>query len=350
MTTSLSSSPALVPVFDGHNDALLRLWKASGADRAQRFIQGEGMGHIDLPRARQGGLAGGLCAIYVPSERVLDANGNWPTPSRHEALDITLDMAGLLARIEREAEGALRICRTGADLRRSIEEGVFAAVMHIEGIEAVGTDLELLYLLQEMGLRSLGPVWSRPNDFAFGVPFRFPSNPDIGPGLSAAGKDLVRVANELRLMLDMSHMNEAGFWDVAKISTAPLVASHSNAHGICPHSRNVTDRQLDAIRDTGGLVGINFGVAFLHPEGLRDTQMPLSGLTRHIEYLVEHMGIDHVALGSDFDGTTIPDAIKDASDLPLLVQAIRAVGFDGADLEKITYRNWLRVLETTWGA
>lgn len=339
-----------MPVFDGHNDALLRLWKSGGDDAARRFITGEAVGHIDLPRATRGGLAGGLCAIYVPSERVLDENGNWPTPPLPEALEVTLAMAGLLGRIERQSQGGLRICRAATDIRAAMDAGAFAAVMHIEGVEAFGPDLDLLYLLHGAGLRSLGPVWSRPNIFAFGVPFRIPHSPDIGPGLTDAGKDLIRACNELRVMVDLSHMNEAGFWDIAKLSHAPLVASHSNAHAICPHSRNLTDRQLDAIRDTGGLVGINFGVAFLDPEGKRDLDMPLSGLVRHIDYIANRIGIEHVALGSDFDGTTIPAAIRGADDLPLLVAAIRDAGYGADDLAKITHGNWLRVLETTWGA
>ena len=335
-------------VFDGHNDVLLRIWKAGG-EAAARFRTGEEGGHIDIPRARKGALGGGLCAIYVPSERVEDADGNWPTPPRAEAADITTQMAGLLMRLERESEGALTLCRDTAEIRAAMARGSFAAVMHIEGVEAFAEDLDLLYLLHAAGLRSLGPVWSRPNLFAFGVPFRFPSSPDIGPGLTEAGKDLVRACNELRVMVDLSHMNDAGFWDVAALSDAPLVASHSNVNAICAHSRNATDRQLDAIRDSGGLIGINFGVGFLNPTGARDTALPLEVMLRHVDYIVERIGIDHVALGSDFDGTTIPDAIGDAAGLPALVAALEAGGYTGADLAKITHGNWLRVLAATWG-
>lgn len=338
-----------VPCFDGHNDALLRLWLQGDDAAATRFIEGRGEGHVDLPRAKAGGLAGGLCAIYVPSERVLDAEGNWPTPTQDEALKVTMGMAGLLGRIERQSAGGLKICRSAADIRAAMARGAFAAVCHIEGVEAIGPDLDLLYLLHDAGLRSLGPVWSRPNIFAFGVPFRFPSTPDIGPGLSDHGRALIRACNDLKIMVDLSHLNEQGFWDVAAISDAPLVASHSNLAAVCPHSRNVTDRQLDAIRDTGGLVGINFGVSFLHPEGKRDTGMDLSMLVRHVDHVVARVGIDHVALGSDFDGTTIPDALRDAGDMQKLVAALRQGGYEGADLDKITHGNWLRVLERTWG-
>ncbi|WP_374292917.1 dipeptidase [Paenirhodobacter enshiensis] len=341
---------AQTPVFDGHNDVLLRLWKGGLDGASRRFLDGEEAGHIDLPRARQGGLAGGLCAIYVPSERVKDANGNWPTPARTEALDVTLAMAGILTRIERDSAGAVRICRSAADIEAAIASGVFASVMHIEGAEAIGADLDLLYVLHAAGLRTLGPVWSRPNIFAFGVPFEFPSTPDIGPGLSAAGADLIRACNELRIMVDLSHMNEKGFWDIARLSNAPLVASHSNVQGICKHSRNLTDRQLDAIRDSHGLAGINYGTSFLCEDGQKHPDMALSQMVRHIDYMVERMGIDHVALGSDFDGTSIPAAMRDVRDLPKLVDALVAGGYDGDDLDKITHKNWIRVLRETWGA
>ena len=336
-------------VFDGHNDVLSRIWKAGG-DADARFLTGEEGGHIDIPRARKGGLGGGLCAIYVPSDRVEDAEGNLPTPPRAEAADITAQMAGLLMRLERESDGAVTLCRDVAEIRAAMARGSFAAVMHIEGVEAFGPDLDLLHLLHAVGLRSIGPVWSRPNIFAHGVPFRFPSSPDIGPGLTAAGKDLVRACNALRVMVDLSHMNDAGFWDVAAISNAPLVASHSNAHAVCAHSRNATDRQLDAIRDTGGLIGINFGVGFLNPNGERDVALPLEVMVRHVDYIVERIGIDHVALGSDFDGTTIPAAIGDAAGLPALIAALEAGGYRGDDLAKVTHGNWLRVLAATWGA
>lgn len=343
----MTEQPAPIPVFDGHNDALLRLWRSGGPDAPGRFIDGEAAGHVDLPRARRGGLAGGLCAIYVPSERVLDDNGNWPTPPREEALDVTTAMAGLLHRIAGQSQGALSLCRSAAEIRAAMAAGSFAAVMHLEGVEAIGADLDLLYLLHGAGLRSLGPVWSRPNIFAFGIPFRFPHDPEIGPGLSGYGRALVRACNALGVLVDLSHLNAAGFRDVAQISDAPLVASHSNVHALCPHSRNLTDWQIDAIGASGGLIGINYGVSFLTADGRKDIAMPLSRLVEHAAYIADRIGIEHVALGSDFDGTTIPAALRDCGDLPVLVEALRAGGFDGADLEKITHGNWLRVLEAT---
>ncbi|MFK0274385.1 dipeptidase [Ensifer sp. NPDC090286] len=345
------ATQAKIPVFDGHNDVLSRLWRSPGGAAERRFLDGVDTGHIDLDKAAAGGLAGGLCAVYVASPGLAkDGSGEFATPDQQSALEATLGMASLLMRIERQSEGRLKICRSAADIRAAVDKGAFASVLHIEGIEAVGADLDPLYVLHAAGLRTLGPVWSRPNIFAYGVPFRFPSSPDIGPGLSEAGKDLVRACNELKIMLDLSHMNEQGFWDIAALSQAPLVASHSNVHALCPHSRNLTDRQLDAIRDSGGLAGINFGVLFLRADGTRNTDTPLSLLVDHIDYIVERIGIEHVALGSDFDGTAIPAAMRSAADLPLLVDLLRTRGYDDAALAKICHGNWIRVLETTWGA
>ncbi|WP_429932266.1 dipeptidase [Agrobacterium vitis] len=340
-----------VPVFDGHNDVLLRLRRSGRPQPYEDFLQGGEAGHIDLPKARQGGLAGGLCAVFIPSPsfKPNDA-GDFLAPAQPEALNETLAMARLLFEIEANSAGRVKVCRSAADIRHCLENEIFAAVFHIEGVEAIAADLDALYVLHQAGLRSLGPVWSRPNIFAHGVPFRFPSSPDIGPGLTDAGKDLIRACNELKIMVDLSHMNEQGFWDIAGLSKAPLVASHSNAHALCPHSRNLTDKQLDAIRDSGGLVGINFGVIFLREDGQRNLDTPLDVLIDHIDYMVTRMGIDHVALGSDFDGTTVPDALKDATGLPLIVKGLEARGYDATSIAKICHGNWISVLERTWGA
>src|SRR5207248_6447205 len=125
-------------------------------------------------------------------------------------------------------------------------------------------------------------VWSRPNAFAWGVPFEFPASPDIGPGLTEAGRELVRACNRLGILVDLSHLNEAGFWDVASLTDGPLVATHSNAHVLCPSTRNLTDRQLDAIAESGGIVGVNFGVGFLTDEGSNDPAAPMTEIVRHV--------------------------------------------------------------------
>ncbi len=213
----------------------------------------------------------------------------------------------------------------------------------------IDENLHALETFHAAGMRSLGIVWSRSNIFAHGVPFQYPHSPDTGPGLTDVGKELVDGCNELGIMIDLSHLNEKGFWDVAERSTAPLVATHSNAHALCPSTRNLTDKQLDAIADSDGIVGLNFNCAFLRPDGARDSNTPLAILADHLDYLVDKLGIERVALGSDFDGAQMPNDLSDYSKLPNLVAVLRNRGYDDDALRKIGYRNWLRVLEATWG-
>jgi membrane dipeptidase len=222
-------------------------------------------------------------------------------------------------------------------------------VLHFEGAEAIDEQLDALEVFYQAGLRSLGIVWSRPNAFGYGVPFRFPHSPDIGPGLSEAGRDLVRACNRLGIMLDLSHINEQGFWDVAGLSDAPLVVTHSAAHALCPSTRNLTDRQLDAIKASEGMVGLNFEVANLREDAWDDADTSLAIMVRHIDYLVEHLDIDGVGFGSDFDGgITVARELEDVAGLPKLIEALREHSYDDAALRKLTHENWLRVLRRTW--
>lgn len=345
-------------VFDGHNDVLLRLWshQKKGADPVAEFRDGTSSGHIDAPRARAGGLAGGLCAIYIPSGDLVfaepDRNGHYVTPmaaplERYPSLDIAHEMAAIALRLDRD--GSWKLCRTTREIRDCMEKGVFAAVMHIEGCEAIDADLVALETFYAAGLRSLGPVWSRKNVFAHGVPFAFPMSPDTGPGLTDAGFALVRRCNELGIAIDLSHITEKGFWDVAKTSRHPLVASHSNAHALTPVARNLTDKQLDAVKESRGIVGLNYATAMLREDGRSDGNTPLEAMVRHLDHLVERLGIDCVGLGSDFDGATIPEDIGDAAGNQRLIAALRDVGYGEDDLVKLCRENWLRVLASTWG-
>ena len=180
------------------------------------------------------------------------------------------------------------------------------------------------------------------------MPFGFPLSPDTGPGLTALGRQLVKDCNRRGILVDLSHLNEKGFWDVAEISEAPLVATHSNAHAVSASARNLTDRQLDAVRESGGIVGVNFSVGFTRADGAKDATTPLESVATMFDYLCERMGVEHVAFGSDFDGTTIPDELGDVAGLPRLVDALRAKGFGEKELAKLGTENWLRVLEATW--
>jgi membrane dipeptidase len=295
----------LVPIFDGHNDTLLRLHEAR-VDDNDIFFADSGKGHIDLVRARQGGLGGGFFAVYVAPDPSVPPRGTRgdlpPMLDQAYAQRFASSMAARLFRIERESEGQVKIVRTADELTACLSSGTFAAILHYEGADPIDTELNELEILYQAGLRSLGIVWSRPNAFGHGVPFRFPSSPDTGPGLTDAGKALVRECNQRGIMLDLSHLNEAGFWDVARLTNAPLVATHSNVHALSATSRNLTDKQLDAIKESDGMVGLNFAVVFLRADGASNADTPITTMVEHIDYLVERLGVERVGLGSDFDG------------------------------------------------
>lgn len=352
-----------LPILDGHNDALLRLYLAGPQGRSA-FLAGGEQGHIDLPRARAGGLAGGFFAIYVPPdpatplddepEITFTADGYEvrmaPAIDRAYAQPVALAIAAGLFRLAAESRGQISVVRSVDELEHCLRDGVLATILHLEGAEAIDPELHALEVLYQAGLRSLGPVWSRPNLFGHGVPFRFPRSPDTGPGLSEAGHELVRACNRLGIMIDLSHLNEQGFWDVAALSDAPLVATHCNAHALCPTTRNLTDRQLDAIKESDGLVGVAFDVSMLRADGDLNVDTPLEDVVRHVDYLAERLGIERVGLGSDFDGATMPRDLADAGMLPNLVAELRRHGYDDAALRKIAHENWLRVLHQTWRA
>lgn len=354
--------PAPVPVFDGHNDIVLKIAKA-GAARDRLWLHGDGAGHLDLPRMQTAGFAGGVFAVYIPSPRTGDLDAleqlmdhppyDLPLPDLIDhaaAQPVAVEMLGHLLWIERASAGRFRWCRTAAEIRAAMAAGVVAGVIHFEGAEPIGPNLDALHLFHAIGLRSLGPVWSRPTVFGHGVPFRFPSGPDTGPGLTDLGRALVRECNALRIMLDLSHLNEQGFWEVAKLSDAPLVATHSNAHAVTPSSRNLTDRQLRAIGETDGLVGLNLATCFLRPDGRESPDMTLDPVKAHVDHMLRLAGEDHVGIGSDFDGATVPKDIAGVQGLPVLIRALREMGLGEALVRKIAHGNWLRLLERTWGA
>ena len=340
--------------FDGHNDLLLRLWRQADG-RGSGFLGADGQGHLDLARCRAGGLGGGLFASFVPSPTAEAPGDGQPsglatTPvAQATALAVTVAQGGVLLRMVEASEGALALCRTAADIRAAMAAERLACVWHLEGAEAIGPDLAELDVLHAAGLRSMGLVWSRVNAFGHGVPFKYFTSPDTGPGLSDAGRALVRALEAKRILVDTAHLNERGFWDVAAVAERPFVASHANAHGLVPSARNLTDRQLDCLRERDGLVGLNLSVPDLRADCKRDADTPLEDVVRMFDYLIERVGEHRVALGSDFDGATIPRAIGDAAGLPALAAALRARGYDDALLAKIAHGNWLGLLERVWG-
>ncbi len=341
-------------IFDGHNDVLSVLAKNGGVADFGTGLPGQ----VDLPKARAGGFGGGFFALWARTEMV--AGGKEPGP---EVTSYDLPMPPELSQPEAWASiakqldvfeelcghGYLAHCTQQADIDAARQRGQLAAILHLEGAEPIGPDLAELDVLYARGLRSLGPLWSRPNQFGHGVPFRFPSEGEIGPGLTEAGRDLVVRCGELRILIDLSHLNPAGVRDVAEISGAPLVATHSNAHAVSPHARNLTDAQLALIARSGGIAGLNFERSFVRPDGRMVDDLPTDMVLAHLDHMLNHLGEEGVAIGSDYDGCDPPKWLNSADKLPALVQAMEAHGYDAARIERICWNNWMRVLRETWG-
>ncbi len=349
--------PATPPIFDGHNDCLLRLPE----DDPVSFLSGRESGHLDLPRARQGNFAGGLFALFVsPSSDTVPREKRWtdtedgfhldPPPQLRPsyAQDVIEKLMGRLDAILDASDGRVELAKSVPEIRACLDEGTVATVLHFEGAEPIDPELSNLETYYERGLRSLGLVWSRPNQFGYGVPFELPASPDTGPGLTEEGRALVRRCNDLGIAVDLAHLNERGFWDVTERSTDPLIVSHAGVHDLCPSTRNLTDEQLDAVADSGGVVGITFAVNAIRPDGKRDVDTSVETLVDHFEYVADRIGVEHVAVGSDFDGAEIPNAVGDVTGLPSIFEELEARGFDAEDRRKIASENWLRVLEETW--
>ncbi|WBU65402.1 dipeptidase [Paracoccus aerodenitrificans] len=347
----------MIPVFDGHNDFLQRLVEPD-ADPLNIWLNGDGSGHIDLPRLREGGMFGGFFALWAPSPADPDGpdwHARQETPPYAVPLDPIIDtntatahMLRLAARlVALEREGNLSICRSVDEILDAKQAGRIAAILHMEGAEGI-SDPDMLHLWYRMGLRSLGPVWSRENHYGYGVPFEFPADPDTGPGLTQRGKELVAECDRLRILVDLAHLNAKGIEDVARISDAPLVSTHSGSHVQSASTRNLTDAQLEMIAGTKGLVGLNFAAGFTREDGKR---LPFDGFDpylRHLDHLLEKLGENGVALGSDFDGALLAAELSDASKLPALIGAMQDHGYGQELVEKIAWRNWMDILRRTW--
>ncbi len=339
-------------IFDGHNDVLSRLWgdsAESGTDPVARFAGANN--HVNIPDCARGGMGGGFFALYSPARRAsfdfasfdpTDFSGPLPPMlDQPQALAALIAQAGIAYRLQ--AAGHLTIATTGRDLAQAFTSDRLACLLHVEGADGIGPELLELDTLHAMGVRSLGLVWSRPTLFGEGVPFQTGTDGDTGPGLTPEGKRLVARCAALGMIVDTSHLTMKGFWDVAEAGL-PLVATHSNAWSQCRSSRNLTDAQLQAVGQTGGVAGLNLATMFLDEAAWTTGKCSVDACIRHLTHMIEQAGEDHVAIGSDFDGAPMPDAITSAGDLDVLREAMVQAGFGTALIAKICNENWMNFL------
>ncbi|MDH3666691.1 MAG: dipeptidase [Paracoccaceae bacterium] len=342
------------PVFDGHNDTLLKLERGAREGEPLDFASGAPSLDIDLPRAREAGFAGGFFAMFTPAmdgDELIgfeqDDSRRYAPVARQPALDFTLAMFARMRRLAAELPDDLALCYSAAEIADAIDAKRVAILPHIEGAECIDENLDALEMLYGAGLRSLGLVWSRPNAFGHGAPIHAdePFEPDAP--LTDAGRALVRECEAMGVMIDLSHLNKGGFWDMAKIATKPLVATHSNVHALSPCPRNLTDDQLKAVAESNGVVGLNFNAGFLRADCEDDPNVPMETLLRHLDHMIAILGEEGVALGSDYDGCSLPLEIADVGGLPRLVAAMRQAGYGEPLIAKICRDNWIDLLART---
>jgi len=231
----------------------------------------------------------------------------------------------------------IMLCCNYTDIEGAISSGKTAAVLSIEGGDALQGDLSALRMFYKLGVRSICLTWNFRNEIADGV-----SDSLSGGGLTPFGRKVIKEMNSLGMIIDVSHISEKGFWDVIELSQKPIIASHSNAKKICKHKRNLTDEQILALKDINGVMGIN-----LYPEFLEDSgKAGIKEIITHIEHIVGLAGIDHIGLGADFDGIeSVPEGINGIQDIGKIFSELSKLNYSNKQIEKLAGQNFLRVIK-----
>jgi len=355
-------------VVDTHADTTQRLVAPGGFDLGVRHTDG----NLDIPRMREGGLGAQFFSIWVPS----DVTG----PA---AIKRSLQQIDAVREAVRAHSGDLVLATTADGIRQAHKQHRIAALMGVEGGHMIDNDLGVLRMYATLGVRYMTLTHFKNNDWADSS-----TDTPAHDGLTAFGKDVVRAMNRLGLMVDVSHVADKTFYDAIEVSKAPVIASHSSCRALSNHARNMTDDMLRALAKNGGVVMINYEISYLSEElralkaregndvvssmdaaikacGGDDACATLTGtkkelelialgvhprvswekIVEHIDHAVKVAGVDHVGLGSDFDGATMPSGMDDVSMLPRLTDALLKKGYSPADVTKILGGNLLRVMD-----
>jgi membrane dipeptidase len=357
-------------VFDAHCDAVMKVVD-DGVDLGLRSDEG----HVDFVRMAEGGLDVEVFAVWVEPDY-------WPNKAEKRALEM---IDALHASFEKHGD-KIGLALTVADVRKLIGEGKLAGFIGIEGGHAIEDDKSALQMFFDKGVRYMTLTWWHNTNWADGS-----GDKPEHHGLNELGREIVREMNRLGMVVDLSHVSDETFWDVLKVTDKPVICSHSNTRALADHHRNLTDDQLRALASNGGVIGINYVAGFLDAdfnaasnklrkklksrmdalkkkykknpkEGRRQRwalwrekaaelpQVPLDKMIDHIDHAVKIAGVDHVGLGSDFDGYSVgPEEIEDCTSLPLVTTELLERGYSEEDVKKILGGNFLRVFEANFG-
>ncbi len=289
------------------------------------FLACNNQHHIDLPRLKESGIILQFFALYITDEYK-------PTGS----LSYCLRLLDSYYRTMEQCPNELQTIYTATDLNNTLNSPRVAALLSIEGGEALEGELAVLRMLFRLGIRAIGLTWNQQNQLATGIGEDKPQE-----GLTAFGNQVIREVNSLGMLVDLAHINRQGFFDALKISSAPVVVSHANARAICDHPRNLSDDQLRALRDIDGVIGMS-----CCPDFVDSTHPSMDKLLDHFVHVAEVAGVDHLGIGADFDGIQdVITGLEDVTGLPLLAEGLSQRGFNREEIDKITHGNFIRVLE-----
>jgi len=286
-------------------------------------------GHVDIPRLNEGGVDCQVFAVSSSRERA-------PPHALRTALEMIDVLYGECEKNSRDMVPVISY----EEIIRANENDRVAALLSIEGADVIEGRISMLRVFYRLGVRMVGLVHHLRNLLADGVTDR-----RTGGGLSEMGVQAVEELNRLGVLIDVSHMNDEGFWDLMEVTGKPVIASHSNSRAVCDHPRNMTDEMIKALAEGGGVMGMNFAPSFVHP-----VHATVQGVVDHIDHIVELVGPCHVGLGSDFDGITrTPVGLEDVSKMPRITAELAKRGYSDPDIRKILGENHLRLIKTVVG-
>ncbi len=353
-------------VFDAHCDTAMRLLDDK-LDLGKRSKDG----HMDIPRMVEGGLNAQVFALWPQPDY-------WPDRATHRTLQMLDAVQNALSTYPNQIE----LAKTAADAKRISNQGKIAIFLGIEGGHAIEDDLAMLRIFHQLGVRVVTLTWARHTNWADSS-----SRKPLHGGLTELGKQVVREMDRLGMIIDLSHASDDTFFQVLKITKNPVIASHSNSRAVCNHHRNLSDNMLKALAANGGVVGMNYYLEFVdrqasrklsaawdkimpklaklkemhlknpdryhklkdelmreHTQGI--PKVPVGHLVDHIDHIVKVAGIDHVGLGSDYDGCSeVPQGLEDISKISSITAELLKRGYKQGDIEKILGGNFFRVFE-----
>lgn len=316
---------------DMHCDTLMQ---ALVRGKEQIFTMPEAM--ADIERLRKGEAAAQFFAIFLPPAGAEKLVGR-ALPGDDEYIQM---LSGILDTTIRDNQQFIGIAHNARDLDENGKQGKLSAFLTIEDGRSIDGSLEKLQVYYDLGVRLISLTWNAPNCLGF------PNSREadvMGKGLTAFGKDAVRRMEELGMLIDVSHLSDGGFYDVADICRGPFVASHSNCRTLCPHPRNLTDDMIRIVGDKGGVIGVNFGPQFLEQKKDGNTSR-IEAILAHINHLIQTGGEDCAALGTDFDGIQGEFEVGSPDKMQLLFEAMEKKGMTGSQIEKVAYKNVERVI------